>query len=269
MSDRDALLAAILADPDDDLPRLVFADWLEETGHPAHAARAHYIRAQIELAQQPPGSDAWYELNRRSHDLFDRFRDEWKETFSNPNDWHGFTITRRRGFVDEVKTTLERLVEVGGLMFASAPIRVLRVPSGREETWPKFRELKFLGGLRVLQFGPGLWQLARWPVLTEHDPFDFLFAHRSLTGLRRLELSGNGLNDRFVVRLTARFPDAPFAPALRELDLSKNEVTDAGANALATGRGLDRLELLNLGGNRVTAIGAAPLRARFADRVSL
>ena len=47
MSERDALTAAVLADPDDDLPRLVFADWLDERGEPAHA---RFIRAQIALA---------------------------------------------------------------------------------------------------------------------------------------------------------------------------------------------------------------------------
>jgi uncharacterized protein (TIGR02996 family) len=32
MTDRDALLAATLANPDEDTPRLVFADWLQENG---------------------------------------------------------------------------------------------------------------------------------------------------------------------------------------------------------------------------------------------
>ena len=34
MSDEKAFLAAIKAHPDDDLPRLVLADWLEEQGRP-------------------------------------------------------------------------------------------------------------------------------------------------------------------------------------------------------------------------------------------
>src|SRR5262245_41658733 len=46
MSDRDALLAAIRAAPDDDAPRLIFADWLEEHGD---ADRAEFIRVQVEL----------------------------------------------------------------------------------------------------------------------------------------------------------------------------------------------------------------------------
>jgi uncharacterized protein (TIGR02996 family) len=45
MNPRLALLSAILANPDDDLPRLVFADWLEENGtSDADAARVEFIR---------------------------------------------------------------------------------------------------------------------------------------------------------------------------------------------------------------------------------
>jgi uncharacterized protein (TIGR02996 family) len=45
MSDREALLAAICAHPDEDTPRLVYADWLEEHGQ---GVRAAHLRAQIE-----------------------------------------------------------------------------------------------------------------------------------------------------------------------------------------------------------------------------
>lgn len=51
MSDRDALLSAICADPDEDTPRLVFADYVEENGEAAFGA---FIRAQVELANTPP-----------------------------------------------------------------------------------------------------------------------------------------------------------------------------------------------------------------------
>lgn len=48
LSDRDALLAAIRANPDEDTPRLVFADWLEESGD---HHRAEFVRVQCELAR--------------------------------------------------------------------------------------------------------------------------------------------------------------------------------------------------------------------------
>jgi uncharacterized protein (TIGR02996 family) len=47
-TDRDALLAAICAAPDDDTPRLVFADWLDENGASNWAA---LIRTECELAR--------------------------------------------------------------------------------------------------------------------------------------------------------------------------------------------------------------------------
>ena len=48
MSDHAAFLNAVLERPDDDLPRLVYADYLDETGEPN---RAEFIRVQIELAR--------------------------------------------------------------------------------------------------------------------------------------------------------------------------------------------------------------------------
>ena len=50
MSDHDALLAAICDQPDEDTPRLAFADWLDENDEPDRAA---FVRAQIELARTP------------------------------------------------------------------------------------------------------------------------------------------------------------------------------------------------------------------------
>lgn len=49
----DAFMARILADPADPLPRLVFADWLEETGAASNVAWARYIRLAEELAAAP------------------------------------------------------------------------------------------------------------------------------------------------------------------------------------------------------------------------
>lgn len=47
MTERDALLAAILSSPVDDTPRLIYADWLEERGE---VERAEFIRVQVKLS---------------------------------------------------------------------------------------------------------------------------------------------------------------------------------------------------------------------------
>jgi uncharacterized protein (TIGR02996 family) len=52
VSDEDALLAAVCADPDADLPRLVTADWYDDHGQPE---RAEFIRLQCEIARAKAG----------------------------------------------------------------------------------------------------------------------------------------------------------------------------------------------------------------------
>src|SRR5688572_7884063 len=46
MSPEDSFIRAVCEAPDDDLPRLAFADWLDENGDPA---RAEFIRSSIRL----------------------------------------------------------------------------------------------------------------------------------------------------------------------------------------------------------------------------
>jgi uncharacterized protein (TIGR02996 family) len=50
MTPDDAFLADIIANADDDAPRLVYADWLEDHGQPDRAA---FVRVQCQLARLP------------------------------------------------------------------------------------------------------------------------------------------------------------------------------------------------------------------------
>ena len=56
--EREAFMSAILATPDDDTPRLVFADWLDEHGTTDEdRAHAPLIRAQCRLELLPSGKE--------------------------------------------------------------------------------------------------------------------------------------------------------------------------------------------------------------------
>jgi uncharacterized protein (TIGR02996 family) len=58
MTSDEAFLRDICEHPEDDAPRLVYADWLEEHGNPE---RAEFIRVQCRLAALPeddPAHDA-------------------------------------------------------------------------------------------------------------------------------------------------------------------------------------------------------------------
>lgn len=60
----DALLDAIFDNPDDDTPRLVYADWLQEHGHEDYA---QFIRLAVQLARQTLPHDERTRLRRQRH----------------------------------------------------------------------------------------------------------------------------------------------------------------------------------------------------------
>jgi uncharacterized protein (TIGR02996 family) len=66
-----AFLRAVLEDPEDDTPRLVYTDWLDVQGD---ADRAEFIRTQCHLAEDDP--QRW-PLGSRTWQLLDRHREEW------------------------------------------------------------------------------------------------------------------------------------------------------------------------------------------------
>ena len=74
MTHADAFLQAVVAEPDDDTPRLVFADWLEDHGDEPRAA---FIRAQVELVKLPPGDPRRWELQDRERALLAAHGDAW------------------------------------------------------------------------------------------------------------------------------------------------------------------------------------------------
>src|SRR5690242_6982954 len=72
-SEHDALLRTVLEQPDDDTPRLIYADWMEEFGDESERARASFIRFQIE---QKNYVDPFWE----AHELL---RIHWREWLRN------------------------------------------------------------------------------------------------------------------------------------------------------------------------------------------
>jgi uncharacterized protein (TIGR02996 family) len=56
-----AFLRSILEDPDDDTPRLVFADWLEEKGQ---GDKARFVRLEVELSRLPRRQDCFEHLGK-------------------------------------------------------------------------------------------------------------------------------------------------------------------------------------------------------------
>ena len=130
MTEEDGLLQGIVANPEDDAPRLVYADWLDERGD---ADRAAFIRLQIEVARieraNPRGprtsyvavqgrrlvtslhlcgdSEGWEwrddecarPLRDRAWDLARQHCEEWAAPFRNRANAFGY----RRGLVEDLR----------------------------------------------------------------------------------------------------------------------------------------------------------------------
>ncbi len=95
MTDRDAFRRAVCAAPDDDTPRLVFADWLDEHGEPK---RAEFIRLQCELGQVEEFGPRWRALRERAEKLLGPNREKWSQELAGRK---LLNVEFRRGFVGE------------------------------------------------------------------------------------------------------------------------------------------------------------------------
>jgi uncharacterized protein (TIGR02996 family) len=93
MTHDEAFLQAILESPEDDLPRLVYADWLTDQGDP----RGEFVHVQCLLARLPGEDPRRPHLEARQRQLLDRHQDEWLGALRPLLcRW-----TFRRGFLDE------------------------------------------------------------------------------------------------------------------------------------------------------------------------
>src|SRR5262245_33803483 len=76
MSDA-AFLNTIRANPADDTTRPVYADWLDEQGGEANAARAEFIRVQVELARLDETDPSRPALEDRENELLRANESKW------------------------------------------------------------------------------------------------------------------------------------------------------------------------------------------------
>src|SRR5437667_9297562 len=81
-TDAEAFLQRIRAYPDDDAPRLIFADWLDEQGSVEAADRAEFIRVQVALAQMSPDDPRQPALLIAERELLDAYKPVWDAPFA-------------------------------------------------------------------------------------------------------------------------------------------------------------------------------------------
>jgi uncharacterized protein (TIGR02996 family) len=241
-----AFLQAIKEQPEDDTPRLILADWLEERGDP----RGELLRLQVTLARLLPGTRAWWARHDRELQLRRLHEKEWLGPLADLAD----SYTLQRGLVqltltvdDFLGNTVAKLAEtelfawVDGLRLKGIAL-------------PRLVKSPLLAGLNGLNLGNqgidgvGASLLAGCP---------------HLANLTVLELYGNRIGESGVPALAA----SPYLAKLTTLDLDGCLVGDQEVQAMAANPFWDRLTTLQLRGNRISDAGAAALAS--AGRLAL
>ncbi|WP_166831394.1 TIGR02996 domain-containing protein [Thalassoroseus pseudoceratinae] len=89
---------AVLADPDDLIPRLVYADWLDEQGDP----RGEFIRVQCELADMPETNARRRALLTRQSELLHQHKQKWHaevHRYFDRSVFHERVSKRKKGWI--------------------------------------------------------------------------------------------------------------------------------------------------------------------------
>lgn len=125
MTHEEAFIQAICENPDDDAPRLMYADWLEERGDP----RGEFIRVQMKIAEKGFYSDGTPCAYQRCQEL----RQQERILLSKGNDYRWFFRRGalgeeckwifRRGFVERVELTTADWLAHGPALVLAAPLR--------------------------------------------------------------------------------------------------------------------------------------------------
>jgi uncharacterized protein (TIGR02996 family) len=76
--EEDPFICAILAAPEDEAPRLIYADWLEERGD----LRGEYLRLDCQLASLPQDDPSFDWLVRRFRELHFQIDPKWRTAVS-------------------------------------------------------------------------------------------------------------------------------------------------------------------------------------------
>lgn len=267
MDPREGFAAEIRADPEDVSARLVYADYLEESGDP----QGELIRIQCELAGTPVTGWPAARLQEREEQLLDQYGEMWLAPLRDLGAEGVDERCFRRGLIERVRIDAGRLAEVATELCEVAPalhcLEVRGIEQGINEfvaaTLPpqivelelasnrlnvnyveEFLRADWRGGIRVLNLGFNRLGDAGVDALAQQD----------WPALRRLVLDSNRIGPAGVQSL------APW-PSLMHVEvltLNLNAI-GAGVAALAGATVLGNLRRLELASNGVTAEGAAAI----------
>jgi len=257
-----AFLRAILDSADDDAPRLVYADWLDENGDPD---RAEFVRLQVRLHRLSRLEPDHADLKARADDLGRAHHVEWVNQLPQLPGVHWEIFDR--GFISAVRfDTPDAFFESADEVFAAAPIHEVRLHNFYWADATRLADCRHLARVRVLDMNDGnrIGNKGVEPLmLSPHlSNLTELKLGRNALGSagaraiaqsrhsRRLKLLKLERNDMFDDGL--RFlSESPNLAGLVILDLERTRTGNDGVKALAGSKYLNRLRFLDLSYNYI------------------
>jgi uncharacterized protein (TIGR02996 family) len=254
------LMAQIAADPDDDTPRLVMADWYEEQGDP----RGQFIRAQCELERLDSDDPRYDELDNIVDQLIGKHRAKWvKQMPKLPGiTWGNFQRSMHEGMWDEGRYYFRRgfveLLAIKDFKSLQTHLPALRqyglasyvdIVNATKRCYETLYELPFLRGLAFFQQREGIDYAALGKMASRKQ-------------LRTLCLVECDLDQEAAEQLVG----LDF-PSLRAIDLHFNDLEDS-IDTLCKWPVMKQLRWLNLGLNSLGGDHRQPRTDRFKRLMS-
>ena len=261
MTDREALLRAVAATPDDDTPRLIYADCLQETGRPADVARAQFIRLQIDMARSLVGK-SWFALSDRLTEtcrLASQHAAEWVRELPG---WVAEKLRAERpaagdftrGFVESFRLNWTTFARKADELLAVAPVRHVEFRVDHLRFASAVANSPFLLSVRALTLSS--------PEDIGNPTAQSLARSTSVRALEELDLSRCGVTDHGAKCLAG----ASHLKQLRTLRLCRSAVFTEGVVALASSPALPNLKEIDIRGCQNVYIWGTRVRDRFPDK---
>jgi uncharacterized protein (TIGR02996 family) len=230
-----AFLADICANPDDDAPRLIYADWLQEQGD---EDSAEFIRVQIERSRLPEWDARQVRLRLREEALLKEHQDEWLAGLpamghgwdGSSSAWKGF----RRGFPAVLSGyDYELLRDRAGSCAAATPVE------SASFHWPRPMD-----GAEPPPLIPGLRELYVIGEPYSETEVAIIADSPLMSTVRVLKLGGRSMGHEDVG--LRRMLASPYAGRLTAVRIASYNLGNAGIRAIAAAEGLTSLEELDL-----------------------
>lgn len=248
MSRGSELLAQVLAAPDADPPRLVYADYLMEQGDP----RGEYIAVQVQLQQRITPARRRHAKAREQELSRHQFGSDAAKLVSSQR------FAMRRGFIDEIWAQASSFAKGAAELLAVEPVRYANLNNATGAHIKKLLDGQIIGRLAGLRLGgePDLAALAASEQLRSLRRLNLSWCQIGDEGLETLVGGGNlrvesltlndcQIGDAGVVALA----ESEAMTHIKRLFLSRNEIGDEGAAALARSPNLRDMVVISIGGN--------------------